>query len=70
MALVAIPIMFADPCDEYLEDLLSNIRSQYRAGWRDAIEGNSDIQPGIYYKYGYDDATQWQYNNLRDDDIH
>lgn len=61
-ALKAIPTIEDDPCGWHMQDYLDAIRSHYRAGWNDAIEGRASIQSNIHYTYGYDDATEYQYS--------
>ena len=45
-----------------MQDYISLIKADYRAGWNDAVEGKSNIGSSIHYSYGYDDATEWQYS--------
>lgn len=60
--LKAIPTIEADPCGWHMHDYVSLIKSDYRAGWNDAIEGRSNIGSSIHYTYGFDDATEWQHS--------
>lgn len=56
----AVPNATADVCDWHMNDYLDMVKADYRRGWNDAIEGNSDLQASIHYIYGYDDAKEWR----------
>lgn len=60
--LKAVPTIDGDVCGWHMQDYINLIKSDYRAGWNDAVEGRSNIRSSIHYIYGYDDATEWQYS--------
>ena len=60
--LKAVPTIDSDVCGWHMQDYISLIKADYRAGWNDAVEGKSNIGSSIHYSYGYDDATEWQYS--------
>lgn len=64
-ALKAVPSLDGDPCGWHMMDYVNLIKSDYRAGWNDALEGKANINSSIHYCYGFEDATEWQ-NSFRE----
>ena len=56
----AVPNITGDVCTWHMNDYLDMVKADYRRGWNDAIEGNSDLQASTHYIYGYDDAKEWR----------
>lgn len=59
----AVPSITGDVCDWHMNDYLDMVKADYRRGWNDAIEDNSDLRASIHYINGYDDGKEWRLNN-------